>query len=175
MFCPCAGFLLKRSCLQTHVFRFLPTAAGNSHGLARMFSYPHACLFLVTRPSSDKSYIFIFAFIRFISVSISSISLKGLPRSSIPRKRAFKFALEIFCEGFVTALIFFLPSFGPLFFTSVDVETSSSFDPPRDHPGKHLYCAGTFWLYLHSHCRLRNVQRDFGVGVRVRFMFMCVM
>ena len=32
-------------------------------------------------------------------------------------------------------------------------------DHPRDHPGKCLYYyyAGTFWLYLHSHCRLRNV------------------
>ena len=31
------------------------------------------------------------------------------------------------------------------------------FDHPRDQPGKYLYYAGTFWLYLHSHCRLRNV------------------
>ena len=30
-------------------------------------------------------------------------------------------------------------------------------DHPLDHPGKYFYCAGTFWLYLHSHCRLRNV------------------
>jgi hypothetical protein len=30
-------------------------------------------------------------------------------------------------------------------------------DHPRDHPGKYLYYAGTFWLYLHSHCRLRNM------------------
>ena len=126
MFCPC-GFLLKRSCLQTHVFRFLPTAAGNSRSLARIFIFPRACMFLVTRPSSDKSYVFSFAFVRSVSVFISSISLKGFPRFSIPRKRAFKFALDKFCEGFVTVLIFLLPSFGPLFFTSVDVETSSSF------------------------------------------------
>jgi hypothetical protein len=30
-------------------------------------------------------------------------------------------------------------------------------DHPRDHPGKYLYYAGTFWLYLQSHCRLHNV------------------
>ena len=30
-------------------------------------------------------------------------------------------------------------------------------DHPRDHPGKYLYYAGTFWLYLQSHFRLRNV------------------
>jgi hypothetical protein len=32
-------------------------------------------------------------------------------------------------------------------------------DHPRDHPGKYLYYAGagTLWLYLQSHCRLRNV------------------
>jgi hypothetical protein len=24
-------------------------------------------------------------------------------------------------------------------------------------PDKYLYYAGTFWLYLHIHCRLRNV------------------
>ena len=30
-------------------------------------------------------------------------------------------------------------------------------DQPRDQPGKYLYYAGTFWLYLQSHCRLRNV------------------
>jgi dolichol kinase len=33
----------------------------------------------------------------------------------------------------------------------------SSWDHPRDQPGKYLYYAGAFWLYLHSHCRLRNV------------------
>jgi hypothetical protein len=31
------------------------------------------------------------------------------------------------------------------------------FDHRRDHPGKYLYYVGTFWLYLHSHFRLRNV------------------
>ena len=30
-------------------------------------------------------------------------------------------------------------------------------DHPRDQPGKYLYYAGTFWLYLQSHYRLRNV------------------
>ena len=30
-------------------------------------------------------------------------------------------------------------------------------DHPRDHPGRYLYYVGTFWLYLQSHCRLRNV------------------
>ena len=33
----------------------------------------------------------------------------------------------------------------------------SNSDHPRDQPGKYLYYAGTFWLYLHSHCRLRNM------------------
>jgi hypothetical protein len=32
-----------------------------------------------------------------------------------------------------------------------------SLDHPRDHPSKYLYYARTFWMYLHSHCRLRNV------------------
>jgi hypothetical protein len=31
------------------------------------------------------------------------------------------------------------------------------FDHPRDHPGRYFYYVGTFWLYLQSHCRLRNV------------------
>ena len=29
-------------------------------------------------------------------------------------------------------------------------------DQQRDQPGKCLYCARAFWLYLQSHCRLRN-------------------
>ena len=30
-------------------------------------------------------------------------------------------------------------------------------DHPGDHPGRYLYYARTFWLYLQSHYRLRNV------------------
>ena len=30
-------------------------------------------------------------------------------------------------------------------------------DQQRDQPGKCLYCARAFWLYLQSHYRMRNV------------------
>jgi hypothetical protein len=33
-------------------------------------------------------------------------------------------------------------------------------DQPRDQPGKCLYCARAFWLYLQSHCRLRKITRE---------------
>ena len=42
-------------------------------------------------------------------------------------------------------------------FTTLHRAALTPRDHPRDHPGKYLYYAGTFWLYLHSHCRLRNV------------------
>ena len=32
-----------------------------------------------------------------------------------------------------------------------------TYDHPQDQAGKYLYYAGTFWLYLQSHYRLRNV------------------
>jgi hypothetical protein len=39
-------------------------------------------------------------------------------------------------------------------------------DQPRDQPGKCLYYdAHAFWLYLQSHCRLRNGSLVCGVGV----------
>ena len=40
------------------------------------------------------------------------------------------------------------------FFVFVALYLQASRDHPRDHPGKYLYYAGTFWLYLHSHCKL---------------------
>jgi hypothetical protein len=42
-------------------------------------------------------------------------------------------------------------------------------DHPRDHPGRYLYYAGTFWLYASSKpLQIAIAQRDFGVR------FMCV-
>ena len=76
MFCLCC-FLLKRSCLQTHVISFWPTAAGDSRIFAHILHSPRACLVLLTHPSSDRSCIFMFTFNVFISVSISSIHLEA--------------------------------------------------------------------------------------------------
>jgi hypothetical protein len=67
-----------------------------------------------------------------------------------------------------------------LFFVIFIVNHNHNHDQLRNHPGRCLYYAGAFWLYLHSHCTLqiadcatRNVQRDFGFGFGVRVRVAC--